>query len=58
MPGQDEIQKYVNKLGKVFHDIKILLTGYQVVGQGVDLPQNAEVIMNVSQLVQLAEAKN
>ena len=58
VPGQDEIQKYVNKLGKVFHDIKILLTGYQVVGQGVDLPQNAEVIMNVSQLVQLAEAKN
>lgn len=58
VPGQDEVQKYVNKLGKAFYDIKILLTGYQVVGQGIDLPQNTDVIVNVNQLVQLAEAKH
>jgi MerR family transcriptional regulator, light-induced transcriptional regulator len=58
VPGQDEIQQYVNKLSKSFPDIMVLLTGYQVVGQGIDLAKNVDVIMNVNQLVQLAEAKN
>ncbi len=54
-PGQDEIQQYVNKLGDSFPDIKILLTGYQVIAQGLDLPQNAEVVNNVRQLMEFAE---
>lgn len=58
VPGQDEIQKYVNKLGKSFPDIMVLLTGYQVVGQGIDLAQNIDIITNVNQLVQLAESKS
>ena len=54
-PGQDEIQQYVNKLGDSFPDVKILLTGYQVIAQGLDLPQNAEVVSNVRQLMEFAE---
>lgn len=54
-PGQDEIQQYVNKLGDTFPDVKILLTGYQVIAQGLDLPKNAEVVNNVRQLMEFAE---
>lgn len=54
-PGQDEIQQYVNKLGDSFPDVKILLTGYQVIAQGLDLPKNAEVVNNVRQLMEFAE---
>jgi MerR family transcriptional regulator, light-induced transcriptional regulator len=54
-PGQSEIQQYVNKLGNTFPEIKVLLTGYQVVAQGIDLPQNVEIVMNVKQLMAFAE---
>ncbi len=54
-PGQDEIQQYVNKLGESFPDAKVLLTGYQVIAQGLDLPQNIEVVNNVRQLMEFAE---
>lgn len=54
-PGQDDIQQYINKLGDTFPDIKILLTGYQVIAQGLDLPKNTEVVSNVRQLMEFAE---
>jgi DNA-binding transcriptional MerR regulator len=54
-PGQDEIQKYVNRLGESFPAIKVLLTGYQVVAQGIELPPNTEIVMNVKQLMSIAE---
>ncbi len=54
-PGQDEIQQYVNRLGDSFPDVKILLTGYQVIAQGLDLPKNTEVVSNVRQLMEFAE---
>ncbi|CAH0996974.1 HTH-type transcriptional repressor CarH [Emticicia aquatica] len=54
-PGQDEVQQYVNKLGEAFSEIKVLLTGYQVVAQGIDLPKNTEIITNVRQLMAFAE---
>lgn len=56
-PGQSEIQQYVNKLGNTFSEIKVLLTGYQLIGQGIDLPKNAEIIMNVKQLMAFAEGE-
>ena len=54
-PGQDEIQQYVDKLGNSFPEVKVLLTGYQVVAQGIELPPNTEIITNVKQLVSIAE---
>jgi DNA-binding transcriptional MerR regulator len=54
-PGQDDIQQYIKKLGDTFPDIKILLTGYQVIAQGLDLPKNIEVVSNVRQLMEFAE---
>lgn len=54
-PGQDEIQNYVKKLGDNFPDARVLLTGYQVIAQGLDLPDNVEVVNNVRQLMEFAE---
>jgi DNA-binding transcriptional MerR regulator len=54
-PGQDEIQNYVNRLGGNFPTTKVLLTGYQVVAQGIDLPSNTEIVMSVKQLMAIAE---
>ena len=54
VPGLSEIQDYVTKLGKTFPEINILLTGYQVIGQGLDLEENTRVIPNVRQLMEIA----
>lgn len=56
-PGQSEIQQYINKLGNTFPEIKVLLTGYQVIAQGLDLPKNTEIVMNVKQLMAFAEGE-
>jgi MerR family transcriptional regulator, light-induced transcriptional regulator len=53
-PGQDAIQAYVSKLGAEFPDIKILMTGYQVVGQGINLSDNQTIISNTKQLIDFA----
>ncbi|MFN8358089.1 MAG: MerR family transcriptional regulator [Spirosomataceae bacterium] len=56
VPGQDEIQQYVYKLGIQFPDTKIILTGYQVVGQDLDTPPNVEIIPNVYKLIEIANS--
>jgi MerR family transcriptional regulator, light-induced transcriptional regulator len=54
VPGQNEIQKYVYKLAKQFPDSKILMTGYQVVGQDIDCPDNVEIITQIKYLMDIA----
>jgi DNA-binding transcriptional MerR regulator len=53
-PSQNEIQKYVYKLAKDFPDSKILLTGYQVVGQDIDCPDNVEIVTQIKHLMEFA----
>ena len=54
VPGQNEIQRYVYKLAKEFPDSKILMTGYQVVGQDIDCPDNVEIITQIKFLMDIA----
>lgn len=53
-PGVDEIQEYVSKLGNELPEVTILLTGYQVIGQGLNLPKNVRVVPNIRQLMDIA----
>jgi MerR family transcriptional regulator, light-induced transcriptional regulator len=53
-PGQNEIQAYINKLSAKFPDVKVLMSGYQVVGQGLYMPNNVSIIPNVRQLMEMA----
>jgi DNA-binding transcriptional MerR regulator len=54
VPGQNEIQRYVYKLAKEFPNSKILMTGYQVVGQDIDCPENIEIITQIKYLMDIA----
>jgi MerR family transcriptional regulator, light-induced transcriptional regulator len=54
VPGQNEIQRYVYKLAKEFPDSKVLMTGYQVVGQDIDCPDNVEIITQIKYLMDIA----
>ncbi|MEA5137524.1 MerR family transcriptional regulator [Arcicella rigui] len=54
VPGQDEIQKYVYRLAKEFPDAKILLSGYQVIGQDIDCPDNVEILTQIQYLMDIA----
>lgn len=53
VPANDEVQLYVDRLCKQFPDSKILLTGYQVIGQDIELQSNATIINKTSDLVEL-----
>ncbi len=55
VPGPDAIKVYIEKLGNKFPDVKILLTGYQVVGHLYKIPANVQIISNVNQLIEIAE---
>jgi hypothetical protein len=54
-PNQSEIQGYLDTMGRLFNESQILLTGYQVVGQDLNLSDNMEIIPDISRLVRLVE---
>ncbi len=56
-PGQDEIQQYVFKLSKTFQECLILLTGYQVVGQDIECPENTKIINHARDLMDIATTR-
>ena len=53
-PGQDEVQNYLNKLADNFSEYTILVTGYQVIGQGLELRKNVQVVPSIKYLMDLA----
>lgn len=53
-PGPDEVQAYVYRLARQFPASQILLTGYQVIGQDLDAPDNVRLINNIRDLVEIA----
>ena len=54
-PGPSEIQGYVDRLATSFPDTHILLTGFQVVGQDVETPENVTIFNRLEQLIQFVE---
>jgi DNA-binding transcriptional MerR regulator len=55
-PNQSEVQEYVNTLGRLFADAKILLTGFQVVGQDLEVKANMEILTQIESLSRLIES--
>lgn len=53
VPANDEVQAYVDKLSEQFPDAKILLTGYQIVGQDIQLGDNCKIINKIDDLVEI-----
>ncbi|MCK8492067.1 MULTISPECIES: MerR family transcriptional regulator [Spirosoma] len=56
VPANHEVQPYVDRLVKSFPDVHLLLMGYQVVGQDIDIPENATIINQIEDLIHIASA--
>lgn len=56
-PAQDETQVYISQLEKRFPNICMLLTGYQVIGQGMEVRPDTKIITHINQLIEIAEYK-
>ncbi len=55
VPGADQVQNYVNKLAENFSDAQIMLSGYQVVGQDIETPENVTILTSMHQMVNFVD---
>ncbi|WP_020597785.1 MerR family transcriptional regulator [Spirosoma panaciterrae] len=51
-----EVQQFVNRLASTFSQAEVLLTGYQVVGQDIDTPDNVSIITQINELIRIASS--
>lgn len=56
-PGPSNVQEYVDRLSTTFPDSKLLLTGYQLIGQDIDTPDNVTIFTRLEQLIQMVEER-
>ncbi|WP_375443819.1 MerR family transcriptional regulator [uncultured Fibrella sp.] len=54
VPSNSEAQAYVTKLGAQFPEAHLLLTGYQMVGQDIQMPENGTIVNNIDDLIRVA----
>jgi MerR family transcriptional regulator, light-induced transcriptional regulator len=55
MPGQDDIQNYINQVCARFEQATVLMTGFQVVGQDLEVPSNGRLIHKIDDLIDLLD---
>jgi DNA-binding transcriptional MerR regulator len=55
-PSHHEVQPYVDRLAAKFPKAHILLTGYQVVAQDIDIPDNVTILKSVQEMIDFIEA--
>ncbi|TFV95754.1 MerR family transcriptional regulator [Algoriphagus kandeliae] len=54
-PSAEYVQEYINALAERFKDAKILISGYQVIGQDLKLPSNVEQLNYIRDVKDLLE---
>lgn len=55
VPGPAETQKYIDRLAANFPGTEILLTGYQVIGNDIETPDNVTIFTRLEQLITFVE---
>lgn len=50
--AKDPVQTYIDKLSETFPDCKVLLSGYQVVAQQVNPPENVKILKSLNQTLE------
>ncbi len=55
VPPEDDVQSYVNLLCKRFPGSHLLLSGYQIVGQDIQISDNATIINQIKDLIELVD---
>lgn len=53
-PGTEYVQDYVNDLCGMFSQAKFWLTGLQIVGQDIEMPKNAQIVININNFIDMA----
>ena len=56
-PTQDQIQAHIYKLSESFKNSTILVSGHQVVGQGLDFPDNVFLLNKLQDLIDLIDSQ-
>ena len=54
VPSNHEVQPFVDRMADAFPESHLLLTGYQVVGQDITMPENGTIINQISDLIRIA----
>lgn len=54
-PSTKDAQEYIEELSMRFSNATILLTGYQVIGQDITLPDNVVIFSRLEQLIEFVE---
>ena len=57
-PTQDKVQKYLDSLGKHFADSQLFLSGFQVIGQELRIPENGKIFLRLQMFLDLIEEKS
>lgn len=57
-PTQDKVQKYIDSLGSHFSDSTLFLSGYQVVGQDLRLPQNSRLFLRLEMFQEMLDNRS
>jgi MerR family transcriptional regulator, light-induced transcriptional regulator len=50
-----DLQAYINKMAVRFQHVDIMITGSQVIGQGLDLPENVRILTQIQDLINIAD---
>jgi hypothetical protein len=54
-PSAEQIQEYLDNLSERFNEAKILVSGYQVIGQDLRLPSNVEQLNYIRDIKEMLE---
>ncbi|MGF1635592.1 MAG: MerR family transcriptional regulator [Cyclobacteriaceae bacterium] len=57
-PTATDVQEYIDHIAEYFADAKILLSGYQVVGQGIHTPPNVQIMNKLQDLIDLVDEQS
>jgi DNA-binding transcriptional MerR regulator len=57
-PPSSDVQAYIYEVCNYFPETTILLTGLQVVGQGLDIPDNAMVMNSIPEMISFVESNS
>ncbi|WP_420146966.1 MerR family transcriptional regulator [Spirosoma sp.] len=53
IPANHEVQPFVDRMAKSLPGSQLLLTGYQIVGQDITVPENARIINQITDLLRI-----
>ena len=54
-PGIGEVQQYIDRISETFVDSKIIITGYQVVGQDIQAGKNVKIISKIQDIIDFVD---